>query len=195
MKHKILLATRHLYRLGDSEKIIQTEISKNYTWKSNIDLIAKDFKIDPIALVSGYKTIGDNFGRTQNTAQIYGYTQFSLEKDLSFSPENWQNIPYGKDFATFVNIYNSGEAGTVLLSDTHADVYKRLVKELSEGNGRHMFTHDSRVESACANLMPNYAEKLGSSLNYGETLVMLVNDSYKFQPLAIVRRGGIQDIL
>lgn len=194
--YKLLLLTRHLARDGDSENVLPSELELvNNSLKINVNDIAHEFKVSPVALVSGYKTVGDHLGRTQNTAQAFGYDSFALEKILSFSPnEGWEKIPFGKGFEEFSEAYQDKDnLGAIILSDTHANLYTNIIDSLNNGNGRHAFTHDSRVESACAKLVPQYSDKLGAPLDYGETLALIAKDQ-QFTPLAIVRRGGIQEV-
>ena len=86
------------------------------------------------------------------------------------------------------------DGGVRKIVDTHANLYQRIFSEITNGNGRHAFTHDSRIEAACAKLVPQYAERLGAPMDYGETLALVTKDNKVYQPLAIVRRYGIQDV-
>jgi hypothetical protein len=194
--YKLLLLTRHLARDGESENILPTELKLvEDSLKINVEDIAREFNVSQLALVSGYKTIDGHFGRTQNTAEAFGYEFFIPEKILSFSPkEGWEKIPFGKGFKEFSDAYqDKNNHGAIILSDTHAGLYRNIVDSMQKVNGKHVFTHDSRVEAACAKLVPQYSDKLGAPLDYGETLALISKDQ-QFTPLAIVRRDGIQEV-
>ena len=85
--YKLLLATRHLTRQGDTESIQRSDLELAKTMKLNLEAVAGDFHLNSESLVSVYKTLDGNFGRTQNTAHAFGYALFMKEEDLMFTPD------------------------------------------------------------------------------------------------------------
>jgi hypothetical protein len=197
----LLFATRHMKRIDDSEIILPSEQALAARLSDCAIDIAKDNKrtiSNLIAYTSGYKSHGDMNGRTENTAAAFGFESFAKDKELSYSPKvGWEEIPFGEWFSVFAEKYHKS-LPTKDMADRHAIEYRNIMKSLavikSPIETNHLFTHDSRIEAACAVLMPQYADRLGGPLDYGETLVMRVDRNYVFEPVAIVRRTGIQEI-
>ncbi len=201
---QLLLVTRHLKRDGDTEHISADDLVLAKTLKQNVDDVAREWKRWPTAVVSGYKTINNHFGpglpyygRTHGTAMAFGYADVEVESDLSYSPDtNWRTIPFGKPFKDFLDVYTSNDVGTQDLARRHKHILHDLLYATRLNHARHVFTHDSRIEAACAIMVPQYAERLGASMDNGETLaVRYFWKSNKYEPIAIIRRTGIQDIV